>query len=319
MPLRIIYLSWPAREITGGIKLAFQHVEVLRANGYHAAVVTADGKPPAWFETTAPVGDPLMVTPEDVLVFPENHHALFEGFATRPNRKIVFCQNHYLACRGLAGQADYAEYGVSAIMAEGRHAAEFCRRRFPALPVSLVPVVLDLKTFCFEASKQLQIAFSPRKRPLEATCIRDLFASAGPPFSSIPWVEITGKSEREVAAILRRSAIYLSLARFESVGLSTLEAMACGCVVAGFTGQGAREYTHENNGFWAAEDDCVACTDQLIRATRMVIAGGPPHSDMLEAAHLTAQYYSRERLRRRLVEFWQRFLAGEGAAKGPAS
>ena len=111
-----------------------------------------------------------------------------------------------------------------------------------------------------------------------------------------------------MAAILKDSAVYLSLGRFESCPLSILEAMASGCIPAGFTGLGGRQYTTQRNGFWADEDDCIQCTEKLIQAVRLAIEGGPRRSDLLEAAHATASYYSRERMAQSVVDFWRRFL-----------
>mgnify|MGYP006157203329 CR=1 FL=1 len=48
---RIVYLSWPAGEISGGVKAAFQHVALLNAAGREALLATADGVAPAWFDS----------------------------------------------------------------------------------------------------------------------------------------------------------------------------------------------------------------------------------------------------------------------------
>ncbi len=314
---RIVYLSWPAGEISGGIKMAFAHVEALQAAGLKATVATADGKPPEWFETTAP---PIDLSPirqgEDVLVFPENHHALLAQFAPWPNRKIVFCQNWSMAVRGLGGCRDYGDFGVRQILCVGRYDADYCRLRFPAMPVDSVPVGIDLRRFGFPAEKKMQIAFAPQKRPREAAFIQDLFRARCPEFRSVPWVEIRGISEAHLAAVLKESAVYLCLGRFESCPLSILEAMAAGCIPAGFTGLGGRQFTSERNGFWAEEDDCIGCTERLAQAVRLAIEGGPRRSGLLEAAHTTASCYSRERMAKGVVEFWRRFSEGP---KGPAS
>src|SRR5262245_15423384 len=50
-PRRIVYVSWPADEIAGGIKMAFRHVEALRGAGFTACIATPDAKPPPWFQT----------------------------------------------------------------------------------------------------------------------------------------------------------------------------------------------------------------------------------------------------------------------------
>jgi hypothetical protein len=57
MTARIIYLSWPATEIAGGIKLAFCHVEALREAGFDAVITTPGAAPPRWFETVVPMID----------------------------------------------------------------------------------------------------------------------------------------------------------------------------------------------------------------------------------------------------------------------
>jgi len=317
MDQRIVYLSWPPSEITGGIKMAFAHVEALREAGREAVIATPGAAMPMWFPSHAPVIDPSeLVAGQDILVFPENHHRFLKSLASWPNRKLVLCQNQYMVHRGLKGSRDYADFGVNGILCVGRQAADFCRRRFPTTPISSVPVFIDHDMFCFQPQKQLQIAYTPRKRPLEAAFIQDLFRAENPAFRNIRWVEITGVPERKVAEILKTSAVYLSLCRLESVGLTALEALACGCVTAGFTGFGAREYTTAKNGFWAIEDDCLDCVTQLARATQLVMAGGPPHREMLEAAHISASYYSRQRFASRLVEFWKSYLSGDGAPDG---
>ena len=182
--------------------------------------------------------------------------------------------------------------------------------RFPDLPIGIVPVAVDSRLFHFQTQKRLQITLASRKRPLEAAFIQDLFWTCHPEFRSIPWVNLQGTNETQVAAILRDTAVYLALCRFESCPLTILEAMASGCVVAGFTGLGGRQYATDRNGFWADEDDCIEAAERLAQGVRLITEGGPRCSDLLEAGHVTARYYSRERMARSLIDYWKRFLAG---------
>jgi glycosyltransferase involved in cell wall biosynthesis len=306
---RIAYLCWPANIMAGGIKMAFRHVEALVEQGLSACVATADAQPPTWFETTAPVIRLQDVVPNhDVLVFPENAAGLLQEFAAWTNRKVVFCQNQYKIVLGLAGRADYADYGVHQLICPGHVVAAFCRRRFPAQNISIVPNYVDTGVFQPARPKQVQIAFAPGKRPVEADVIRDLFRSDNPSFCPLPWVKIAGLGEGEVAKILRESGLYLSLARFEAFGLSALEALAAGCIVAGFTGFGGREYATSRNGFWAAEDDCLDCTAQLTLATRLIFEGGDRYHGMVEEAISTAKYYDRVKFVERLTACWRTIL-----------
>ena len=103
----------------------------------------------------------------------------------------------------------------------------------------------------------MQIACTPRKLPVEMAFIRDLFWTRNPDFRRFPWLEIRDVDESQGGGDPAQRAVDLSLCRMESCPLTILEAMACGCVTAGFTGLGGREYTTMRNGFWADEDDCI--------------------------------------------------------------
>jgi hypothetical protein len=314
---RIIYLSWPAHEISGGIKMVFRHVEALRQAGFAAFVATPDGQPPGWFTSDAPVLGLADLSPNtDVLVFPENHNPLLEHFAGWPVLKAVFCQNQYMVPRGLGSRRDYADYGVRVLICPGQVVAAYCRRRFPALHTLIVQNYVDSNVFRFQRAKRLQIAYIPRKRPAEVGIINDLFRAENPKWADIPWLQIVNVPEAEVARVLGESAVYLSLCRFEAFPLTVLEALASGCVIAGFTGIGGREIATAGNGFWAAEDDCVDCVDQLTEAVRLVVEGGDGWREMAEASVRTALLFGRERFVERLVTCW-RELAPDAQTGGP--
>ncbi len=89
--------------------------------------------------------------------------------------------------------------------------------------------------------------------------------------------------------------------------MATLEAMASGCVCAGFTGVGGQEYATPENGFWAPEDDCEAAVDALAQAADLVKTGGPPLARLVEAARETARHWSYAVFRPALEDFWHRF------------
>src|SRR5207247_924583 len=69
---RIVYICWPPTEISGGIKVAFQHVELLTEAGMQAVIATKDAQKPDWFDTTGEVIAHEAIAADDVLVFPEN-------------------------------------------------------------------------------------------------------------------------------------------------------------------------------------------------------------------------------------------------------
>jgi len=62
-----------------------------------------------------------------------------------------------------------------------------------------------------------------------------------PHLAAVSWQLLEDKSEDEVADIMGRSALFLSLAYMESFALAPVEAMASGCIVVGYTGTGGLE------------------------------------------------------------------------------
>jgi hypothetical protein len=311
---RIVYLSWPAGEISGGVKAAFGHVEVLRAAGMDAVIVTADGMAPTWFGSTAPVVPLDAVRPDDVLVFPENDAALLQRFAGTPQPKLVFCQNPAFVWRGLDEKASYADFGVQRILCVSHTVAQFCRRRFPGIALAVTPYFVDHERFICPPTKKLQIACVPRKRPTEAMAVRDLFRALAPAFAMVPWVLVQQASEAKVAEAMGESAVFLSLARLEAHSMTTLEAMACGCLVAGFIGNsGPNDSATAANGLWAPEDDLQACADRLVQAVGLVREQGPLYQGMVANARRTAAAYRREEVGRQVAAVWRGILADTAA------
>ena len=254
-----------------------------------AVVATPEGTRPDWFDTTAQVIAFDAIRLDDTLVLPENNARYLAAFASSPQRKVVYCQNPYMANQGLAGRMSYSEYGVSHIMCPSHSTVQFCARRFPGMKVAYTPFFIDHSRFAFSAQKTMQVAVVPRKRMVEAGAIADLLRAWHPDLGDVPWVPLHGVPERQVAEAMTRSAVFLSLARLEAHGMTALEAMACGCIVAGFPGVfGGTDSSTARNGFWAEEDDVFGCVEQLANAIRLARDGGQSHRHMIREGRRTA-------------------------------
>ena len=71
------------------------------------------------------------------------------------------------------------------------------------------------------------------------------------------FVPIDGLPEKEVAEILKESALFMSFSKAEGLGLPPLEAMACGCIVIGYHGQGGQEFLKEPYAYPINESEIV--------------------------------------------------------------
>lgn len=309
---RIVYLSWPAGEISGGVKAAFQHVALLNAAGREALLATADGVAPAWFDSgDVPLATFDAIRADDVLVFPENDAALLARFAGSQQPKLVFCQNPMHVWRGVTEQGSFAPYGVTHILCVSHTVLQFCARRFPAMKLAYAPYFVDHARFRCPPSKKLQVACIPRKRPLETMAIRDQLRAAHPDLGGVPWAVIQNATEAQVAQTMADSAVFLSMARLEAHSMTLLEAMASGCLVAGFTGNArGNDSATAANGFWVPEDDLDACAEALARAIRLTAEAGPAYQALVAQARRTAALWRREEVARTLVAAWHEILAG---------
>ena len=304
---RIVYVHLANPGVAGGQKVAVRHVETLCELGFDAVVLADRGvETPPWFEHRAPVVRGQPPGPDDIVVVPEDGwQALSVIAGSAAGRVVVICQNpYYLASsRTMEFIAERPERFSTLLTVGPRHAA-LMRRLFPQAAVEMVRCFADERRFR-PLEKAPCIAYAPRKRLLEAEAIRRLYHRLhGIP--GLEWAALDKITESQMARALGRASLFLSLSRLESVGMTTLEAMACGCVCAGFTGVGGAEFATPDNGFWAPEDDCVAAADALAAAVDPRRSGGPRLAQMLEAGRETAAAWSHAVFRRELEAVWTR-------------
>jgi hypothetical protein len=315
---RIVYLAFPTRAVSGGHKMTLRHVETLRELGFEAVVWGNDSAVLAeWVEHRAPVEIGARFRPDDVLVVPNDAPNALASLALAPQRVVVFCQNQFtLASLGMEPLQAYPAERFPAFIAVGPTAARTVRRLYPSAPLVLVPCFADERRFR-PGAKRPAVAYSPRKRPLEGRSIRNLFRHLHPAHAQLPWLGLEGAHESQVAQTFAEATLFLSLSRLESVGITPLEAMASGCLCAGFTGIGGRDFAAAENGFWVDEDDCEAAADALAKAADLAASGGPALTAMIDAGRATAEAWSYARFRRALEESWMGLAPDARRQAGP--
>ena len=308
---KIVFFCPPAGTINGGIKYIFRMAEALRKEGADAIVFEQKGERPKWFSSTAPIIGQGHFAPnaDEVYVLPEDQLEMLETFKNWPQKKVIYSQNHFYGAYCLEGTRSYSDYGAAHIICGSRAIYEHARFRHPAVEAHLVPCAVDPALFRPAVSKQKAIAFIPKKRAIEVSYIRDMFCFAYPEHRDWQWRELRGLGEAEVARAMGEASVFLSLSRLEGFGLTPLEAMSAGCVVAGFTGIGGREYAAVENGFWAGEDDFPACVAALKSALGLLEQGGAALEGYAAACKKTLAAYTPEIFRKALGDAWAKILA----------
>lgn len=306
MPKLVFLMPSPAAR-TGGNRTTCRHVGALVELGYDAVVRVPEGQSlPEWFAHSAP-SDAWSWPPkaDEILVIPEDAIEVLAACSGLPNQKVVHCKNpYYAAASALSRLSPDARGAYRHFIACSAGVAAWLARFFDHDVVAAIPCFVDSERFR-PAEKARVIACMPSKRPLEMAAIHGMFRRLTGDRDDWSWDVIQGRTEAETVAALSRAAVFLSLARFEGMCTSILEGMASGCLVAGFTGLGAREYTTSLNGLWVEEDDCEAAARALVRAVEIHEAAGAEAALMREAGRRTAESWNEEVFRDALARFWR--------------
>ncbi len=314
----VYYLCPDHASPSGGVRAIYRHVDLLNEAGTGAAVLHhRPGFACRWFEHTTRVdaASEVELSPRDVLVVPEIYGPHFDQLPEGP-RLVAFNQNAYLTFARLAPGARLSYRRFEAAMTVSGDSAEYLRFAFPGLDVAVVPNSID--TELFRPSAELpprRLATMPRKRREEADQILRLL---GARLDGWEVVEIEGRPEAEVAALLRGSPIFLALGRQEGFGLPAAEAMASGCFVVGFPGFGGREIFDPQCSGPVEDGDVLGAAVRIANALELYESR--PHE--LWAAGLRARRrieegWTAERQRGALLDFHGALLGTRGASSTP--
>jgi glycosyltransferase involved in cell wall biosynthesis len=308
----------------GGAKMLYRHVDLLNRNGIPAAVVhMRPGFRYTWFENETVVRYLTvgLVNTSDFLVVPEVVGPCIADIG-RGARKVIYNQNCYYSFLGYSLEPEdqttpYRDPEVTATLVVSEDSRRYLEYAFPGLRILRIRYSVRPDLFFWDgAAKKRQIAFMPRKGVEDLVQVLNILKFRGMlhGFSLVP---IEGLPEREVAAILRDSAIYLSTGQAEGFGLPVAEAMACGCTVVGYHGGGGRELFRPGFSHPVEEGDILG----LARACEQVIQGLREEPARLEeqgreAAEFIRREYSPEAEERSIVETWREIRDGDPAAVG---
>ncbi len=302
--MRVVFaLPFDPNRITGGQKSIYTMAALLAAAGVDAAVWQPSGRP-TWFETRGPHlsvlpdldGGDLVVVPEDV---PQSF--VVRIFGAGPARLVLLCLNPYTYLTVRAQGRSSPPVRWTGALVVGRRYTDLIRRLEGLdIVVSLIPSI-DPALFR-PSEKSLRICAVPRKLPCEFMMIGEIFRSGHPDVAETPVDVLSDATEAETASAMGRASVFLSLCHREALALTPLEAMASGCVVVGYHGDGVLNYATAANGLWFGFDDVEAVADALARTVRAVRDGELWVDDMRAAGAATAAAFTAEAASASLVD-----------------
>ncbi len=270
----IYFLAPDESRPSGGIRQIYLMVDILCELGYQASVFHGEpGFRCNWFDNDTPVvAQPfLRLEQGDVLVVPE-----YAGARARERcadaSVVIFNQNHFRTFINV-GYEDRSELGypgwpnAKAVLFTSEAIRRFLSMavRGP-LPMYRTRVVVDSSAFVPREKRKL-VALMRRKRHVEGEAVMQLVRRCNVGGWDVAPIEQMDQST--VAEILGEAAIFLSFSSEEGFGLPPAEAMAAGCFVVGYTGDGGREFMDPS---WCSpidDQDIVAFASEVARIMGM--------------------------------------------------
>lgn len=305
-PPRIFYLSPDPSVASGGVRVLYRHVDILNAAGFDAMIIHRKrGYRAAWFsnQTRIVAAGDIVITPRDTVVVPEFYGAAIAGWPAGP-AVILFIQGAYYTFDGISVAEARAimRDRVKAILTVSDDSMRLLRYTFEGVPVRYACSVIEGATFHppHDPAPRRRIAYPMSRRSQERHQLLSILEFRG----RVDWelVPIAGMSEAQVADALRSCAIFLALNEREGFGLPPAEAMACGCYVIGYHGQGAEEYFDAEYCMPIPESDLLAYAQAIESATAQFDHDSGTLTERgLEASRAVLDRYSIDRLRDDLI------------------
>jgi len=289
-PPTIYYFCPDVRGVSGGVRVMYRHVDVLNRNNIPAAILhSTNGFRCSWFSNKTRIAyvKSTEFKKEDVIVFPEVHlayftdshnpgdlelqikrmvsksrHKYYANMLSKVNaRKVIFNQNAYLTFEGIHYDLDYEipylREDVAGTLCVSDDTYQYLKHIFPELSLFKIRHSAESSCFYFQPQKKAQIAFIADRNLTDLNQVLNIL-KIQKITEGLRLVAIKNKTEKEVAQILRDSAVFLSFGRAEGFSLPPMEAMLCGCVVVGYHGRGGREYFNPEFSYPVEAGDVIA-------------------------------------------------------------
>lgn len=185
----------------------------------------------------------VTICKEDLIVIPENRVTHITNIFPE-NQKVILNQNPYIFLRQtgpLRFEKAISHPSIIGWWTVSKLIDDILLKLNVTQPICRIPNIIDPALYELSKEKKRQIAYMPRRLNGDAEAVIRLLQTRG---CCKDWqiVPIDNCSPTEVSRILQESLIFLSFSHREGFGLPPAEAMACGCIVIGYTGNAGNEF-----------------------------------------------------------------------------
>ena len=255
----------------------------------------------------------LHVLNTDIFVFPEVYGPKIAQLL-KGNKKIIYNQGAYQTFfhhdLNLENNiTPYINNELIATIVNSEDAKEYISHVFPKMDVMRVRYGIDSKNFYPAESKKKKIAFMPRRLRVDLVQVINILKYRGV-LDNWELVEIHNMNEKQVANNLRDCALFLSFSINEGFGMPPAEAMACGCIVVGYSGKGGKEFFKKEFCYPVEDRDVIAFAKTLETVIKEYEIDDKPFLEKgAKASQFILTEYSMEMEEKTIVDCWNKILS----------
>lgn len=290
----------------GGIKVIYQHCMLLQELGIPAKPVLMGKYHGNLFHFDIPTVeyDEVIntVNSEDIIVATE--FKPYDGLLFKDATKILFLQNWIGLTKWLSPEdreKSYLDIGYHKVITCSQFCSKYVEEHMN-IPAITITNGIDLSLFQPDKTKRIpkRVLAMSRKNPIDLETIKQQLKN-----SDYDIRVVDGLTQNELIEEYQSADIFIATGYPEGFSLPPLEAMACGCVVVGFTGGAGSEFMIHNETALVAEDgDCQAVIDILL-----TLSAEPEKKETIRLQGLAkANEYSLENTKIALNSFYQKLI-----------
>jgi len=254
---------------SGGVMRLYEFVDTLNANNIESYIIYHTRHRLDWFVNSTRTTEftSVNITHDDLLIIPEviadQVLTIYPGV-----RKIIFNQNSFKTFKPFIWgdlndvRSVYFHRDVVQTIVASDYDVMVMNRLFPGIKLSRFYYGINDQLFHYNPYKKKIIALMPRKEKQDAIILECMLKTMNK-LNGFEIRIIDGITHGECAKILRESAIFLSFSHQESFGLPPAEAMACGCIVIGYHGQGGKEFFKKELNYSIEQSNLIDYAEQV--------------------------------------------------------
>jgi hypothetical protein len=303
---------------TGGHQMQYRQVDILNRNGIDASVLhLSPGFRHTWFDNDTRISylSPGLIGINDILVIPETFGCMAASLASGV-KKVIYNQNcYYTFSSHPLSEKDvrtpYFDETIVAVLVVSNDSRRYLGHAFPNIPIYRIRHCIDSNVFYPRWPKQRLISCMTRKgiehlrQVVNILKVRGVFAK-----HAFKLVVLDKCTERDVGTALGASLIYLNTTEQEGFGLPAAEAMASGCLVIGFHGQGSAEFMTPEYAYPIASGDILEFAKTLENVVSAYSdSPGGLQSKAEQASAFIQNHYNQLTEEQDIIEAWTAIIA----------